>query len=65
MKKTGGGAFPCHPSVMPGEEGMSLRDWFAGQVILKACESTGFGLPDRAAEYAYKVADAMLEERQK
>lgn len=42
------------------QPGMTLRDWFAGQVVA--------GLPvhhtaDAAARWAYEVADAMLKAR--
>jgi hypothetical protein len=40
------------------EEGMSLRDWFAGQA-LSACVR-GCMNPEEAAEHAYRVADAMV-----
>lgn len=49
------------------QDGMSLRDWFAGQALAGyLCAN-----PDRmvgtinAAENAYKYADAMLAERKK
>ena len=46
--------------------GMSLRDWFAGQALagMIACPNTNGGGKDFAV-YAYKYADAMLAERQK
>lgn len=39
-----------------------LRDYFAGQVL---AASDGSSPPEREAEWAYKVADAMLAERDK
>lgn len=33
MKETGGPAFPCGIDVMKADEGMTLRDWFAGQAL--------------------------------
>ena len=50
--------------------GMDLRDYFAGQVInglscvgwLETAEDDGAGLKS-AAEYAYRVADAMVRAR--
>jgi hypothetical protein len=44
-------------------EGMSLRDWFAGQVIghLAACDNGGTILSD--AQAAYHYADSMLAAR--
>jgi hypothetical protein len=43
---------------------MSLRDWFAGQVLTQALAAKGEGAsaPD-LAKYAYDVADAMLAQR--
>ncbi|WP_176929369.1 hypothetical protein [Novosphingobium aromaticivorans] len=49
-----------------GREGMTLRDWFAGQAL--ACVYSRFrpdsdpGLDDLALQ-AYAIADAMLAER--
>lgn len=70
--KDGGPAFPqSHMSAAEGAEldsGMSLRDWFAGQLALSAMarmdENTGV---DDAyiAKRAYEIADAMLAERNK
>jgi len=55
------------------EYGMTLRDYFAGQALPKAMESTfdceGYH-PDSenwhkdAAKLSYKIADAMLAERE-
>ena len=69
----GGPAFPCPPirwtnkdgsesvAIMP--EGMTLRDWFAGQALTSHWASDYS--PMKAAEQAYKYADAMLAERAK
>jgi hypothetical protein len=73
-RNTGGPAFPAlipmewverngrsEPNYS--EAGMTLRDWFAGQALaglsLQSC-------PDNieAAKRAYKLADAMLSERE-
>ena len=43
------------------EEGMTLRDWFAGQAL--ASDWAGDYSPTGAAEQAYRYADAMLAER--
>lgn len=51
------------------QEGMSLRDWFAGQALVAlgpvyATESQeDIEFPDDWALDAYRIADAMLEER--
>lgn len=66
---------PAFPQVIPdnfklAEPGMSLRDWFAGQVLPKALDLSillpGTGSPaPSAAKMAYEIADAMLAEREK
>jgi hypothetical protein len=44
--------------------GMSLRDWFAGQVLcgFMSAKAMHFN-PDDDAAYCYKVADAMIAHR--
>jgi len=76
-QKDGGSVFPMIDSDMntAGERyyfptgGISLRDWFAGQalagmaymfVINPVCVDC-----ENAAKQAYKVADAMIKEREK
>jgi hypothetical protein len=62
----GGEAFP---TLIGSDRGMSLRDYFAGQVIagLMALPKDDSALEswDDFAEAAYRQADAMLAERQK
>ena len=66
--KYGGPAFPTEPrgpAYGNKYDGMTLRDWFAGQVIasVKAwhpADKRG----KSAAVIAYEIADAMLAERQ-
>lgn len=50
-----------------GQNGMSLRDYFAGQALHGLVTSHGLweGSPTGASETAYKFADAMLKEREK
>ena len=62
-------AFPVgfHPQGNSADQqGMLLRDWFAGQAlngwIIKFDATVGF---DAYASNAYKLADAMLRERAK
>lgn len=45
--------------------GMTLRDYFAGQVLVGTmCQPTADTFsPDKLARYAFKVADAMLAAR--
>lgn len=44
--------------------GMSLRDWFAGQALANLYTHTDENA-DKVAEWAYQVADAMLDARTK
>ncbi len=71
----GGPAFPVSiPGVGDnGCAGMSLRDWFAGQVIAEITRAR-FAVPsdimqnpvsDDIACICYEIADAMLKERNK
>lgn len=69
-----GSAFP-HPEFdqngMRLPPGLTKRDWFAGQAINGLlANGKGFNSPwmdhlPSAAEWAYRVADAMLAERDK
>lgn len=64
--KDGGSAFPLHLYGDLGK-GMTLRDWFAGQAVSGSVAYANFHESDdarTAAEYAYRVADAMLEARE-
>jgi len=70
-KDTGGPAFPMPSGPEPRvndathfNEGMTLRDYFAGQA-LAAMHVQAYGSFLSIAKEAYKVADAMLEERTK
>ncbi|UNK39332.1 hypothetical protein MNR02_06405 [Shinella sp. H4-D48] len=65
----GGPAFPLavQPDFQFAENGMSLRDWFAGQAIPAIIERCGADhrlphehITDYFARKAYEVADAML-----
>ena len=70
----GGPAFPQHgwssnPEVvrqMQDKQGMSLRDYFAGQALAHPAThaNTAFQTPPKeAAQWAYEIADAMLAAR--
>ncbi|AZO29321.1 hypothetical protein [Mesorhizobium sp. M1B.F.Ca.ET.045.04.1.1] len=73
-RNDGGQAFPRTGGEVPGpnspewvqpQEGMSLRDWFAGQALFGLL-AHGYDLTwSGHAERAYIAADAMLAERQK
>lgn len=72
MEKTweqqGGSAFPVREPTLHTEMGMSLRDYFAGQAIAGALsENDDYDAADwkNCAAYAYRLADAMLTERNK
>jgi hypothetical protein len=68
-------AFPCAPGdVAYWNEGMSLRDYFAGQVIAICWQQANVmsnigrvdeeNVPIVAAGFSYLVADAMLAARE-
>ena len=87
VKNDGGPAFPVSLTsgasgdvynsgqVVENGEGMSLRDWFAGQMIpalftvSTTIDINDHGRPDAVvaalAETAYQFADAMLTQRKK
>ena len=56
-------------------EGMTLRDYFAAAALQGFCSGPEYGLAENKAagltwiqvttKYAYKIADAMLEERER
>ena len=66
--KDGGPAFPTdhNKNVV---EGMTLRDWFAGQALMGMMASRNPSSPrfnpEDDAAYVYAVADAMIQERSK
>lgn len=70
--KDGGPAFPAPENLLGSyvREGMSLRDWFAGQFIAAYCdEDENDSSTDEwdfpfIAKCAYKLADAMLRARE-
>lgn len=61
-------AFPgvAHFTGSTHGEGMSLRDWFAGQALtggMAAADDHNFSTPEKCALQAYQIADAMLAAR--
>jgi hypothetical protein len=62
----GGPAFPCTDAKGFTSEGMSLRDYFAGQA-LAGMDTDGYTLigMQSIVQRAYCLADAMLDEREK
>ena len=63
-KDDAGPAFPSASGISPHNNGMSLRDFFAG-MALSYFAKWGHGHEPRAAQDSYAMADAMLEERKK
>lgn len=60
----GGPAFPV-PRDAP-VDGMSLRDWFAGQALAgMLADASRSGSVEHYVDDAYSIADSMLAERQK
>jgi hypothetical protein len=73
-RKDGGPVHPVHDAGQLLHEGLSLRDWFAGQALVAISDyaplgnPVGIGAREHAktlAVHAYAIADAMLSERQK
>lgn len=71
-KETGGPAFPIVQDACPGVHsggveswGLSMRDYFAAKALSWVLEDTPVGQEfyKRAAQGAYRIADAMLEAR--
>jgi|688.fasta_scaffold232506_2 hypothetical protein len=65
----GGQAFPAGNPTHGGHEGMTLRDWFAGQALAGMisgldAKSEGSQAIKPIAEAAYDFADAMLKARE-
>lgn len=73
MKNDGGPAFPKTTGETQGgygyvksAGGMTLRDYFAGQALAGfLADSKVVDTPSEMARGAYKMADAMLAEREK
>ena len=58
-------AFPvCNEANVNNQEGMTLRDYFAGQALVAAAKDPNCTCED-SAEFCYRMADAMLKERAK
>lgn len=63
----GGPAFPLppNPSQFADREGMSLRDYFAGQTLAGLCANTNYDWSwEESARQSYRAADAMLKARE-
>lgn len=74
-KNTGGPAFSSAESFdrfkqahIPADQGMTLRDYFAGKALATLVQSWADSSPKHAeecAKIAYQFADAMIAERAK
>lgn len=65
-RENGGPAFPVATAKHLHNEGMSLRDWFAGQALAGWLASFAPGdiiVQSKCAELSYRLADAMLAAR--
>lgn len=60
----GGAAFPVATIDGFSQDGMSLRDWFAGQALAGMMARHGITSPDDVAQASYRIADAMIAARQ-
>jgi hypothetical protein len=64
---TGGPAYPYavdqHDGCKLYHKGMSLRDWLAGQALTTVYANETNSDPDKVAEWAYQIADAMIAAR--
>ncbi len=59
--RTSGGVHPTYP--ITSTEGMTLRDWFAGQALAGCATDEGWK-PQNLAAWSYEIADAMLAARE-
>ena len=60
-------AFPCQDKDKQIWTGMNLRDYFALEAmnsLIKTNPDSSITTPNLIATYSYKLADAMLDERQ-
>lgn len=67
-KETGGAAFPTSPEKSVAGAvygGLSIRDYFAGQALMKFTPVDNETTFKFIAEWCYLMADAMLAERSK
>ncbi len=64
ISEQGGYAFPSTAPVR--YEGMTLRDWFAGQALAGILDGSVSGerATTQSARIAYQIADKMLESRE-
>lgn len=68
MTNDGGPAFPTGPNKLPGysSQGMALRDYFAAKALVGMLADPEVNAAEsQFAAAAYRLADAMLAEREK
>lgn len=76
MNNTGGPAFPTQSKLgvndtstwiteIPGQSGMTLRDYFAAKALTDEVVVFHGGNKNAIANWCYGMADAMLKEREK
>lgn len=64
--KTGGQAFPMGNPTHGGNDGMTMRDYFAGQALAESTRDIWDSHKyEDVAKRAYGIADAMLAERER
>ena len=68
-KRRDDGGRACPVSVQPNfqfvNEGMSLRDWFAGQALAGFMQGSSGYFDEEMAAQVYRIADRMIAERAK
>jgi len=57
-------AFPTHPDGVLINDGMTLRDYFAAEVMPEIYQRVETGGFERVAKLCYEMADAMLKARE-
>lgn len=57
-------AFPCQDNNKQIYTGMNLRDYFALEALNSLLRVKSYADVKKFAEHSYKIADAMLDERQ-
>jgi len=57
-------SIPAFPSKQGGYDGMTLRDYFAGQALVGFMSDSDYSAPPpKTAIWCYIIADAMIEAR--
>lgn len=56
--------FPKIMSCKYKDEGMTLRDWFAGMALMGCCADRNMPDMTSTANFCYTMADQMMKERE-